>query len=253
MKLACVVVLGVSLATVARADEPLDFDPDARPPRMATDAQIQALERLIATTPDASPEKPDFMFREAILFNDVMRFYTARAASQTDPFKRDDDLHKAEQWRLAAAKGFLDIADHPERYRSYPRMDEVLMRVATLLTAVHKEDAARKYFKRLLTEYPSSPLVPELFVVFGDYYFTQHDYDVALDFYDRVQQFYGSRVVEYARYKMAWTYLDMHDCVYAHAMFAKVANGNDIDLAYDARTQLAKLGNCGGLWLSAPP
>ena len=96
-----------------------------------------------------------------------------------------DYQKKSQQWLLASAKEYLEVADHPDKYGSYKRMDEVLFYLAYMLNQVKKEDAARKYFKRLIKDYPKSKFIPYAFLAFGDYFFDQKQLEDALKFYDK--------------------------------------------------------------------
>jgi len=96
---------------------------------------------------------------------------------------------------LAAVKAYIEVADHPDKYGSYKRTDEVLFYLAYLLQQVKKEDASRKYFKRLIKDYPKSKFVPWAFLAFGEYYFDNKDLESALKFYDKVLQFTESSIL----------------------------------------------------------
>ena len=64
---------------------------------------------------------------------------------------------------LATIEGALKSA----RYE----MDEVLFRLAFLLTSVKKEDQAREFFHRLIKDYPNSKYIPDAYLSFAEYYF----------------------------------------------------------------------------------
>jgi hypothetical protein len=236
---ACVTFL--TLAPSGRADEPLGPHADELPPKMVGQAQLDELQRLIDATPDTSDDKPALLYRQATLYRQLARFYGARAASAPDGPRRDEDQRKHEAWLLGAAKLHLALTDQRQRFASFAQMDEVLLSLATLLVEAHREEAARMYFKMLIVEHPRSPLVPEAFLVFGDYFFDQHDYGSAHKFYDRVLQFPQSRVADYARYKMAWAALYERDCGAARTDFRRVADGKSSAIAADARRQLERI------------
>src|SRR5262249_5599688 len=155
-----------------------------------TDSQIKIMQKLIDNTNDSDPEKPDLLYRQAEVFNEQQHYYNFRARELDQKIfdagnKRDTkavnqikgqqtDYQKKEQtWLLAAVKAYLVVADNPAKYGSYKRTDEVLFYLAYLLTQVKKEDAARKYFKRLIKDFPKSKFVPDAFLSFGEYYFDQ--------------------------------------------------------------------------------
>ena len=206
--------------------------------KSVTDEQVKVLQRLIDSTADSDPEKPDLLYRMAGLFAEQQRYYNFRArdldqkiytqeqkgdkagadkmkAQQTDYLKRE------QQWLLGAVKKYLEVADG-EKYQSYKRMDEVLFYLAYLLTEVKKEDAARKYFKRLIKDFPKSKFIPDALFAFGEYFFEQKQLEEALTFYDKVLQFPDSRVFGYAKYKKGWVYYNLGDFKGALATFVDV-------------------------------
>ena len=204
-----------------------------------TDVQIQKYKRLIDVTNDNDPEKPDLLFRLAELYNEQYRYYDFRARELDEKIfdagnannqglvgqlkgQQGDYQKKSQQWLLASAKEYLEVADHPDKYGSYKRMDEVLFYLAYMLNQVKKEDAARKYFKRLIKDYPKSKFIPYAFLAFGDYFFDQKQLEDSLKFYDKVMQFPESPIFGYAKYKEGWVYYNLGDFKQALATFVSV-------------------------------
>lgn len=206
--------------------------------KSVTDEQVKVLKRLIDSTGDDDPEKPDLMYRMAGLYAEQQRYYNFRArdldqkifveqqknnAAGADKLKatQADYLKREQQWLLAAVKQYLEVADGP-KFTSYKRMDEVLFYLAYLLTEVKKEEAARKYFKRLIKDFPKSKFIPDALFAFGEYFFEQKQLEDALTFYDKVLQFPESRVFGYAKYKKGWVYYNLGDFKGALATFVEV-------------------------------
>ncbi len=207
--------------------------------KSVTDQQIRVLQRLIDNTNDSDPEKPDLLFRMAELYNEQYRYYDFRARELDEKIfnaqnannmaganqmkaQQTDYQKKAQTWLLASAKAYLEVADHPDKYGSYKRMDEVLFYLAYMLNQVKKEEAARKYFKRLIKDYPKSRFIPYAFLAFGDYFFDNKQLEDALKFYDRVMQFPESPIYGYAKYKEGWVYYNLGDFKQALATFVSV-------------------------------
>ncbi|HZS40647.1 MAG TPA: hypothetical protein VFF06_27630, partial [Polyangia bacterium] len=140
----------VLFAAVGTAGGPARADVSTAPHRLPSQAQLDVLGRLIADTPDESPEKPDLIFRRALMYLECADYYAA--------LPNPEAAVKAQQWRLAGVKALLALVD-PPTYAAWPRMDEALFTLADQLTRVRKEEAARKYFKRLVTEHPRSRFV----------------------------------------------------------------------------------------------
>ena len=90
-------------------------------------------------------------------------------------------------------------------------MDEVLFKLAFLLTSVKKEDQAREFFLRLIKDYPNSKYIPDAYLSFAEYYFDKGEMENALKFYEKVEQFPKASVYPYAVYKKGWCYVNMGD------------------------------------------
>ena len=101
-------------------------------------------------------------------------------------------------------------------------MDEVLFKLAYLLTSVKKEDQAREFFLRLIKDYPNSKYIPDAYLSFAEFYFDKADMDAALKFYEKVEQFPKSSVYPYAVYKKGWCYVNLGDYKTALETFVNV-------------------------------
>ena len=112
-----------------------------------------------------------------------------------------------QKWLLEAVKAYIGAT----KFRKYERMDEVLFRLAYLLTSVKKEDQAREFFHRLIKDYPNSKYIPDAYLSFAEFYFDKGEMDNALKFYEKVEQFPKSSVYPYAVYKKGWCYVNLGD------------------------------------------
>ena len=97
------------------------------------------------------------------------------------------------------------------KFKKYERMDEVLFKLAYLLTSVKKEDQAREFFLRLIKDYPDSKYIPDAYLSFAEFYFDKAEMDAALKFYEKVEQFPKASVYPYAVYKKGWCYVNLGD------------------------------------------
>ena len=125
------------------------------------------------------------------------------------------------------------------RYAKYERMDEVLFRLAALLTGAKKDDQAREFFHRLIKDYPNSKYIPDAYLAFAEHHFDKGEMEVALKFYDKVAQFPKSKLYPYAVYKQGWCHINMTDYRQALETFVAVVrltrergvNASDAQLA----------------------
>ena len=116
-------------------------------------------------------------------------------------------------------------------------MDEVLFRLAFLLTSVKKEDQAREFFHRLIKDYPNSKYIPDAYLSFAEYYFDKGEMENALKFYEKVEQFPKSSVYPYAVYKKGWCYINMGDYKTALETFVGVVRMTQEGKASRARSR----------------
>ena len=124
---------------------------------------------LIKVTDDGDPQKADFWFRIAELYADKQRFYQFQArsldqkifdappASKPTLQSQQQGYEKQEQeWLLKAVKAYIAAT----KFKKYERMDEVLFKLAYMLTSVKKEDQARDFFLRLIKRLPELEVHP---------------------------------------------------------------------------------------------
>ena len=184
------------------------------------DKQIAKMTGLIKVTDDGDPQKADFWFRIAELYADKQRFYNFQARSLDQKIfdapegskatlkSQQQGYEKQEQeWLLKAVKAYIAAT----KFKKYERMDEVLFKLAYMLTSVKKEDQAREFFLRLIKDYPNSKYIPDAYLSFAEFYFNKGEMDSALRFYEKVEQFPKSSVYPYAVYKKGWCYVNLGD------------------------------------------
>jgi tetratricopeptide (TPR) repeat protein len=195
------------------------------------DAQISKMRRLIQVTGDDDPQKPDFLFRLGELYSEKQHYNFNKARqldqkiydmppNQRGTLQAEQRKYETEEqkWLLEAVKSFIGAT----KFRKYERMDEVLFRLAFLLTSVKKEDQAREFFHRLIKDYPNSKYIPDAYLSFAEYYFDKGEMDSALKFYEKVEQFPNSSVYPYAVYKKGWCYVNQGDYKTALETFVSV-------------------------------
>jgi len=183
-----------------------------------TDAQINKMQRLIQVTQEDDPQKPDFYFRVGELYAENQRYFSDKARGMDQkifdaPPGKKADLQReqqqyekdGQQWLLKAVKSYISAT----KYKKYNRMDEVLFKLAYLLTSVKKEDQAREFFLRLIKDYPSSKYIPDAYLSFAEYYFEKGEMENAMKFYEKVEQFPKSSIYAYAVYKKGWCWVNL--------------------------------------------
>ena len=185
------------------------------------DAQISKMRRLIDGHGGRRSAEAGLLLpprralrREAALQLQQRRARSIRRSSSCSPTSaarcwrsRRTTKQQEQKWLLEAVKAFIGAT----KFRKYERMDEVLFRLAFLLTSVKKEDQAREFFHRLIKDYPNSKYIPDAYLSFAEYYFDKGEMENALKFYEKVEQFPKSSVYPYAVYKKGWCYINLGD------------------------------------------
>ncbi len=221
-----------------------------------TDDIIRKARMLADATPDTDPEKPDLLFRIAELFAEKTRGYSMQAGSMDQKIfeaeqrkdggaaqrlrSEQETLRRAEKEQLLeAAKWYISVVNNP-KFRNYQRMDEVLFYLAYMLQQVKRDDDARKFFLRLVKEYPQSRFVPEAYLSFGEYYFARGEMENAKAFYDKVTQFPEAKAFGFAMYKKAWCFYNLGNFQESLASFVKVLRYSKQMPARAAKDQLVR-------------
>jgi tetratricopeptide (TPR) repeat protein len=221
-----------------------------------TDAQIVKMRRLIALTPDDDPQKADYWFRLGELCADKQRAASDAARALDQPIHDATPARRSElegrqraheesrrRWLLEAVKGYLAAS----RFPKYERMDEVLFRLAWVLTAAKKESEARELLLRLLKDHPTSRYVPDAYLAFADFYFDAGQMDAALKFYEKVAEFPKANIYAYAVYKKGWCQLNLgapRDALETFVAVVRMARGGGAQtraLEKEARKDIVKV------------
>ncbi len=187
------------------------------------ESRLALMRQLLDSTPERAPEKPDLRHRLAQAYADAAAYYARRG-----------DGERQRVWAQAAVKELRGVVDEPS-YASYRRRDEALAELSALLLGLERADQAVPMVRRLLTDHPRSPYVPEVFVQLGDTYFARRAYDDALRFYAKARQFPNGRCYVYASYKEGLARAAVGDQKGALERFAGVL----LDRGHPADTALA--------------
>jgi len=197
-------------------------------------AQIDSLQRIIELSGD-SKETPDLLFRLGELYFEESRDYFFQAN------RKDDDLirglatkdvalqEKAKKEKAALmvqrdANAKLAVNQYTQivqKYRDYPRTDEVLFFLAHNLMDLNEEKKALIAYGKLVKDYPKSRFVPDAYLAFGEYYFNnskgRRDWLLkALEAYKSAANYPESAIYGFALYKQGWCHFNLTD--YPRAM-----------------------------------
>ena len=246
------VKITISLSDSARPVQPgppgstlrpeLDVDPVLSIEELAANfrpEQEQILADLIASTPDAEvEEKSNYYFLLGQLhakLNRHWRLKSVELAIRADQSKNAKTraeaaaaAEKAKQYLQKTVKTYKSLTDN-EAFRNYPKLDTALFFYGYTLQSNQLMREARQIFHKLLKNHPQSKYVPEVYLVFADYFFEKGELANAESLYKNVLKFPKSAVYWYAMYKMGWIHLDQQRFQEALETFFQVAQSTKHD------------------------
>lgn len=108
--------------------------------------------------------------------------------------------------RTAAIAAYKDLVS-AAGFAAYPRADVGLFEYGELLAASGATKEAGDAFLKLLTNYPSSPLIPDVYVWHGERLLLEGDRATARGMYERAVEFPKGRLYAYARWRLGTIHL----------------------------------------------
>ena len=190
--------------------------------------EIRLTERLVHNTRQDDPHRPEVLLRLAETYFELQQALNAKVRGFDDPIfqacqadqnapacrQQHAGQHDAEtqlnESRESAIRSYAQLVqDHP----NFRRMDEVLFSLGFALEEMHQFDRARQVYSKLIKGYSTSRYIPNAYLSFAEYYFTEGDMQAALQFYSKVTEIPADRnpVYGYAIYKMAWVQYNLDD------------------------------------------
>jgi len=181
--------------------------------------QASKLRRLIESTPDDDPQKPDFWFH-------LGRTYTALWEHSYN-----GDPHPSARQRLFFSQA-VDAFRAATAFERYDRIDASLFNLARLYLmppALGTGDvaSARPYIDRLAREYPTSRYVPLVDLMYADDLFVQDDWAGALAWYSMAAERVDPTTLPYALYGKGWCFLERGDFEAGRAALAEAVRTAD--------------------------
>lgn len=175
------------------------------------------LKKLIKTTPDSDPAKPDLLYRLSEMYwerasaTEMRAFDTEEqclrsapndAASSRCTQTREQTAAGAQKYRDQAIEVYKHIV---KNFPRYPRLDGVLFALAFNYQRKEQPEAAKKIYGELIRRYPRSVHVPDTLLNIGEIFFEDGKVAQAKKAYEKVTSSYrDSTVYGYALYKLGW-------------------------------------------------
>jgi tetratricopeptide (TPR) repeat protein len=94
-------------------------------------------------------------------------------------------------------------------YPRYARADQATFFLGSAQWDTNQKDDAVEAFKRLVKLYPQSEMVPDAYVLIGEYFFDQNNAYAALSAYQKAAAYKDHPKWAFASYKLAWCYYNV--------------------------------------------
>lgn len=181
---------------------------------MITHSENKAIDAIsvLIKKKKGTPEEVDLLYRLAEL-------YMRRSKSG-----RFFDLHKdnkllklspfpipVEGGKDSVRKAVAIYTRIEKEFPKFDQMDAVLFNNAFANQQLNLVHVSEELYRKLLKNYPQSPLIPDGTLAYGELLYDQHQFAQALEQFLRVEKYPESRVYSYGMYKAAWTYYNLHD------------------------------------------
>jgi tetratricopeptide (TPR) repeat protein len=133
--------------------------------------------------------------------------------------------------RVASSGGDFIPADYSRTIELYQRVlnqyadseveDIALYSLGYALNEMGDPAGSIANYRRLLAQYPNSPLAPETYVRAGDFYFDSFEFDSAYVFYNEVLNYSdaSSTIYQFGIYKLGWTAYLLNEYEHSIALF----------------------------------
>lgn len=189
---------------------------------------IKSLIKIIESNKNKK-EEVDFLFRLAEL-------YMRRAKSgRFFDLDKNSDIHlqqhginkqKTKESLTQAIKIYDQIRN---RFPNYQDLDFVLFNSALAQLQIKETEKAKKLYSQLISNYPSSSLIPDALLELGEIHYNQRDYSLALDVLKKLEKYPKSRAYSYGLYKSAWCYYNLKNTTDAINQLLTVVKENPVN------------------------
>lgn len=103
---------------------------------------------------------------------------------------------------------YLDLEARFPRFRA---RDVVVFNTAYAYQQVGDDKKAEEQFKKLLSQHPNSPLVPDSLLSLGEIQYSRRQFAAALELFLKIKEHPQARVYPYGLYKAAWSKYNLQD------------------------------------------
>ncbi len=164
--------------------------------------------------------KAELLMRLAVAYEEMAKYEWAKEMHKYDTALeacfdegRDDcddaiqlDRTRSSQYNKKAVSSYQNLLAN---YQNFPRLDEVLFRMAVTLEELEERKEGLQTYTKLVKQYQTSPYVPDAYNAIGEYYFDNNNAYKALQAYKKASAFKDSAIYTFALYKLGWCYYNV--------------------------------------------
>jgi len=113
-----------------------------------------------------------------------------------------------------------------EGYPQSDLVDDAFYNIGFLLEENSHPDSARAYYEKIEHDFPDSPLMPDVYMRIGEYYFNPpvNKIEKAISYYKKTLAFRDSPRYDEAMYRLGWSYYRLNDYSKAISYFTELAD-----------------------------
>jgi cellulose synthase operon protein C len=165
---------------------------------------------------------PDLQMRLAELYSERARYAWLVGYEKQRAKGEDTKAVDSPEARLLKNLAIGTYARVVREFPTYPRNDEALFLSGHEYRELGDFDKMTETYLKLISTYPNSPHVLEVYLALGDHAFDQNDTKTAEGYYQKILAAPASPVHALARYKLAWIRISQQDCRAAVTLFETV-------------------------------
>lgn len=206
----------------------------------AEDKAIQSLTALLKKNKGTAQEA-DLLYRLAELYmrkSKTGRFFDLNHDSKAVKLSSFPiPPQKGKDWIRKASSTYHEIE---RRFPNFHEMDGVLFNNAFASQQIGDIKGSEALYKKLLSKFPNSSLVPDGLIALGELLYDQGRFKEARESFENIERFPQSRIYSYGLYKLAWTLYNMKLSDQAIAKLVEVVEKNPLKLDQSKRYNLRK-------------
>lgn len=178
--------------------------------RQTENKAINALQSLLKKRKGSSDEST-LMFRLAELHMRRARsgrFFDLHRESNT-VLKFAPQVAKEESAKKSLNQAIQIYSEIEERFPKFQEMDAVLFNNAFANQQLSRINMADQLYTTLIEKYPKSALIPDTLLSLGELKYDRLQFDQALKYLEKLDNYPDSKVYSYGVYKSAWAYYNL--------------------------------------------